>query len=171
MDEQPPAPEFTEDELSKMPPDDLRRLAEEARRGQPFEPIEDPDSENEHGYDIPLPEDPEGNDTHPVEYVFAVYYDREAGAIAVSALDKVVIQDQEGGKIRLVPERQASADDMWRGAAEVCKDIESAQTSSQVAQTMMQMSQAAQQQMAVQRQQQQQAEKEAQRIQEAARRR
>lgn len=162
-----PNDEFTDEELQQMPQDDLRRLAAEAREGQPFEPVEEP----EHGYDIPAPaEDPAGRQTHDCEFVFAVYYDREAGAIAVAKTALVVIEDQEANEIRLVPRREASTDDMWRSAAEVAKDIESSQTASQTANAMLQVTQAMQQQMAVQRQQQQEAAKNAQRISEAARR-
>lgn len=162
---------LTEQEMQELPQDDLRRLAEEARRGQAFEPEED---DHQHtaagGYDIPLPEeDASGRQTHECEYLFVIYYDREAGAIAVPKTALAVIEDQEGNEIRLVPNREPGHDDLWRGAAEVAKDVESAQTANQTAQTFMQITQAMQQQAQVQRQQQQQAASEAQRIQEAAR--
>ncbi len=164
-----PNGEFTEEELQQMPQDDLRRLAEEARRGQPFEPVE-PEETQAGGYDIPLPEeDASGRVTHEVEFLFTVYYDREAGAMAVAKTSLSVIEQQDGTEIRLLPNREATGDDIWRSCAEVAKDVESSQVASQTANAMLQVTQAMQQQLAVQRQQEQEAAKQAQRIQEAAR--
>lgn len=144
--------------------EELRQQARQAMMdGQP-----EPPEEEGHGYDIPLPEDADGRQTHACEYLFVIYYDREAGAIAVPKTSLAVIQDQEGNEIRLVPNREPGHDDLWRASAEVAKDVESAQTANQTAQTFMQITQAMQQQAQVQRQQAQQAAAEAQRIQEAA---
>lgn len=161
---------FTDEELREMPQDDLRRLAEEARRGQGFEAVE-PDEGHDHGYDLPPPPDPDGLETAECEYLFVTYYDRDAGAIAVAKVDRAVIIDREENPIRLVPRREATSDDIWRGSAEVVKDVESSQFASQTANAMLQVSQAMQQQLAVQRQQEQAAAKEAQRLAEATRKR
>jgi hypothetical protein len=91
-------------------------------------------AESAHDYDIPVAA------TMDVATAFVVYETTDGVCVGAPVVASIELRDDQGNPVRIRPARQATPDDLWRGCAEVAKDVSNAQVAALVVQQMMNVS-------------------------------
>lgn len=95
--------------------------------------------EHPHDYDIP----PATSDVLDVATAFVVYQTTDGMCVGAPVVATLELRGDDGKPVRLRTARQATADDLWRGCAEVMKDVNNAQAAALIVEQMLAISRAA----------------------------